>query len=45
MFRLFRKWIRKRRIINELNKLTDRELSDIGITRGDFGQIVNKVVE
>lgn len=31
---------RRRRAAAELNALTDRELADIGITRGDIGNVL-----
>lgn len=35
---------RKYHIINELNRLSDRELRDIGITRGEIPFIVSDAV-
>ena len=32
----FRKWRNYRRTVNELNALTNRELDDLGINRGDI---------
>lgn len=32
---------RRRRAAAELNALSDRELADVGITRGDIGNVVN----
>lgn len=32
-----REWVRRRRTVTELNTLTDRELQDIGLTRGEIG--------
>ncbi len=32
---------RRRRAAAELNSLTDRELADIGLTRGDIGHVVD----
>jgi uncharacterized protein YjiS (DUF1127 family) len=29
-------WIERQRVLDELNRLTDRELADIGLSRGDF---------
>jgi uncharacterized protein YjiS (DUF1127 family) len=37
-FRALSERSRRRRAFAELNALTDRELADIGITRGDIGQ-------
>ncbi len=39
-FEAVSEWSRRRRAAAELNALTDRELADIGITRGDIGGIV-----
>jgi uncharacterized protein YjiS (DUF1127 family) len=36
LFRWFAAYLRAGRIEQELNSLTDRELSDIGIARGDI---------
>ena len=33
-------WSRRRRAAAELRALTDRELADIGLTRGDIGNLV-----
>ena len=33
-------WREHRRVIKELNQLTDRELRDIGINRGDIDRLV-----
>ena len=33
-------WRKHREVIKELNKLTDRELKDIGINRGDIDRLV-----
>ena len=33
-------WSRRRRAAAELKALTDRELADMGLTRGDIGNIV-----
>lgn len=40
-YRMVADWSRRRRTSTELNALTDRELADIGLTRGDIGHIVN----
>ena len=32
----FRAWSRERRELNELSLMTDRELMDVGLNRGDF---------
>lgn len=41
-FRAVSEWSQRRRTVAELNALSDRELADIGITRGDIGAIVNR---
>jgi len=33
-------WREHRRVIKELNRLTDRELADIGISRADIDRLV-----
>ena len=33
-------WRKHREVIKELNRLTNRELSDIGINRGDIDRLV-----
>ena len=35
----FRQWRRYNRSLSELNRLGDRELADIGITRGDIPRV------
>jgi uncharacterized protein YjiS (DUF1127 family) len=37
-------WRRYREAVRELSQLTDRELSDIGIRRGDIETIVRRSV-
>lgn len=37
--RSFDDWRRYRRTVSELSRMSDRELSDIGIARGDIRQI------
>ena len=37
-------WRRYREAVRELSQLTDRELSDIGIRRGDIEDIVRRSV-
>jgi uncharacterized protein YjiS (DUF1127 family) len=38
----FRQWRRSRETARQLEALTDRELSDIGLTRGDIPQAVRQ---
>lgn len=33
-------WREHRKVVKELNKLSDRELNDIGINRGDIDRLV-----
>lgn len=35
----YRAWREKARAYAELNRMTDRELSDVGLNRGDFDRI------
>lgn len=41
-FRAVSEWSQRRRMAAELNALSDRELSDIGLTRGDIGSIISR---
>ncbi|MEM9330479.1 MAG: DUF1127 domain-containing protein [Pseudomonadota bacterium] len=36
VFGSFKKWRNYRRTVNELNALSNRELDDLGISRGDI---------
>jgi uncharacterized protein YjiS (DUF1127 family) len=36
---VFRQWRRYNRSLRELNRLGDRELADIGISRGDIPRV------
>jgi uncharacterized protein YjiS (DUF1127 family) len=36
LIRNYRNWRRYRQTVNELNRLSNRELNDLGITRGDI---------
>ncbi len=40
-FRALSERSRRRRTAAELNALTDRELADIGLTRGEIGHVVS----
>ncbi len=40
-FAVFKTWNDKRITRTQLNKLTDRELDDIGLSRSDIDRIVN----
>ncbi len=37
--RMFREWRRYSQSVNELNRLGDRELADIGISRSDIHRV------
>jgi uncharacterized protein YjiS (DUF1127 family) len=36
---MFREWRRRRAVIQEMSLMTDRELSDIGLTRSDLARV------
>jgi uncharacterized protein YjiS (DUF1127 family) len=38
-FRAVAEYPRRRRVMDELSMLTDRELADIGLSRGDIGRV------
>ena len=40
IIRFFQNWKRYGLAVQELSQLSDRELADIGITRGDIARIV-----
>lgn len=42
MFRAFATWRSTRQAIRELSSLSDRELSDIGLIRGDIESVVRE---
>ena len=42
--REFRNWRRYRDTVNELNRLTSRELNDLGINRGDIPFVARRSV-
>lgn len=39
-YNYLRTWRKHREVIKELNRLTDAELKDIGINRGDINRLV-----
>jgi uncharacterized protein YjiS (DUF1127 family) len=39
----FRKWRNYRRTVTELSSLSNRELDDLGINRGDIGLVARNV--
>jgi len=41
-FQAVSEWSQRRRMAAELGALSDRELADIGLTRGEIGNIVHR---
>lgn len=37
-------WVKYRQTCNELNRLTNRELDDLGIARGDISKLAKRSV-
>ncbi len=35
-------WRKYRQTVNELSRMSDRELSDLGIARGDIGNVARR---
>ncbi len=44
LIRNYRNWRRYRDTVNELSRLSTRELTDLGITRGDIPFVARKTV-
>jgi len=44
LIRNFRNWRRYRDTVNELSRLSNRELSDLGIARGEIPFVARKAV-
>jgi uncharacterized protein YjiS (DUF1127 family) len=44
LIRNYRNWRRYRETVNELSRLSTRELSDLGIARGDIQFVARKSV-
>jgi uncharacterized protein YjiS (DUF1127 family) len=44
LIRNYRNWRRYRDTVNELNRLTNRELNDLGISRSDIPFVAKKSV-
>lgn len=42
ILRNYRNWRRYRATVNELSRLSNRELSDLGITRSDIETVASK---
>ena len=43
MFNTYKKWRNYRRTVNELSALSNRELNDLGIIRGDIPAIARNI--
>jgi len=44
LIRNYRNWRRYRDTVSELSRLTNRELSDLGIARGDIPFVARKAI-
>jgi uncharacterized protein YjiS (DUF1127 family) len=44
MFNILQKWRKQRQTIRELERLTNRELSDLGISRCDIREFARRAV-
>ncbi|APH70997.1 MULTISPECIES: DUF1127 domain-containing protein [Aquibium] len=44
LVRNYRNWRRYRDTVNELSRLSNRELSDLGIARGDISFVARKSI-
>ena len=44
LIRNYRNWRRYRETVNELGRLSNRELSDLGIARGDITFVARKAI-
>ena len=44
LVRNYRNWRRYRDTVNELSRLSNRELNDLGITRGDIQTVAAKTI-
>ncbi|MBB3933810.1 uncharacterized protein YjiS (DUF1127 family) [Kaistia hirudinis] len=40
----YKSWLKYRQTCNELNRLTNRELADLGIARGDITNVARRSV-
>lgn len=38
----YKNWLKYRQTCNELNRLTNRELDDLGIARGEIAQVAKR---
>ncbi|WP_075288902.1 DUF1127 domain-containing protein [Pararhizobium arenae] len=43
--RSFNNWRKYRQTVNELGRMSDRELSDLGIGRGDIAYVARQAVK
>lgn len=44
LIRNYRNWRRYRETVNELSRLSNRELSDLGMSRGDISFVARKSI-
>ena len=44
LIRNYRNWRRYRETVNELSRLSNRELNDLGINRADIAVVANKTL-
>lgn len=44
LIRNYRNWRRYRETVSELNRLSNRELNDLGIARGDIRNVARKSI-
>jgi uncharacterized protein YjiS (DUF1127 family) len=44
LIRNYRNWRRYRDTVSELNRLSNRELSDLGFARGDIRDVARKAI-
>lgn len=44
LIRNYRNWRRYRETVSELSRLSNRELSDLGIARGDISFVARKAI-
>ncbi len=44
LIRNYRNWRRYRETVSELNRLSNRELSDLGFARGDIREVARKAI-
>jgi uncharacterized protein YjiS (DUF1127 family) len=44
LIRNYRNWRRYRETVSELSRLTNRELTDLGITRGEIAAVARRAI-